>query len=1183
MQAIYNPSLVALSIAVAVLVSYTALSLAARVAAASPEHVWFWRVGGAIAMGIGIWSMHFIGMMAFSLPIVLRYNVATTLVSLGVAILTSGCAIGIAGGARLGWQRLAGGALLMGTGICAMHYSGMSAIQIVPMIAYDPVLVAASVVIAVAASFSALWLAFKLRDGHSWQLALRRLGAALIMGAAISGMHYTGMAASRFVSGAYCVGGIPIDNKGLALIIGLITVALLTIALITAVFDAHLQSKIAAQGQRLQEVNAQLQLQADKSRISEERLRQIADNIPAMIAYWDRDGICRFANQAHFDRVGLTPEQLIGMSLEEVFGPGRRSDQSFEASRRARIRAALNGERQLFDQSEVGADGVIRHWQTDYLPDWKGEQVMGFYALLVDITQRKIAEGRLVEQQARLATTSRMGEIGGWELDRDAAGPIWSDMVYRIHDLPVGEMPALEAALDFYPPEARGIVAGAVTAAFEQSKPFDFVMPFITAAGRHRWVRSIGEPQVVNGRCTRIIGAFQDVTEARKAEAALRTAKEAAEAANRAKSEFLANMSHEIRTPLNGVIGMTGLLLDTVLGPQQREYAEIVRSSGESLLALVNDILDFSKIEAGRLELESIEFNIQNVMEDAIDAVALRAAEKSLELRVDIEPATPRMFRGDPLRLRQILLNLLSNAIKFTSSGEVSLSLSTSAGPADSSQLLFTVRDTGIGIAADRINTLFAPFIQADNSTTRRFGGTGLGLSISKRLAEAMGGTIEVDSVTGQGSTFRFEILLRQCDAPLTSEVANQLAGLRVQIVVRQPSDRRILDRQLTPEGCSLTFASTAQEGLAQYHAMLAADRPPAAVVVDYELADHSGPWLAAAIRESGAPPPSFILLTSLSASVPDAETRLIDRVVTKPAKTAVLVRTLAELTQTGGPRTQRADIAPAALALSGMRILLAEDNPVNQKLATRLLQKLGAEVQVAVNGIEALQALRQSSFDAVLMDCQMPQMDGYEATRRIRGADAGVKNPHIPVIAVTAHAQAADRTKCLEAGMNDYLTKPINPAHLQQALTKALAPANQRAAARVAHDAAPLFDEPALLAKTDNDRAFARELIDMFVRSAQETLAQLTLSVGSGGDAETIRKLAHDLKGSAATACAAAVAACAANLERAAGTPQAIAAASSLDAAFALTIAEGARLGWCTLEAAGVPLRSSHIDVMVS
>jgi len=538
MPATYSSLLIALSVAVAVLVSYTALSLTARIAASSGRQVRFWLIGGAVAMGVGIWSMHFIGMMAMTLPITLRYNVTTTLVSLVVAIMTSGCALWTAGGAQLGWRRLGCGALFMGTGICAMHYSGMSAIPIIPTITYDPTLAAVSAAIAVVASFAALWLAFNLRTGRSWQKVFGRLGAALIMGAAISGMHYTGMAASRFSLGAYCVGGLPLDNQWLALVIGLITISLLTITLITTVFDAHLQSQSSSQAHRLQEVNAELQLQAGKSRTSEDRLRQIADSMPALIAYWDRNGICRFANHAHFDRLGLTPEQLVGMSFDQAFGSVLNDSPQTAEHRRARITAALRGERQLFDQSYLHADGTIRHSQCDYLPHLIDGEVMGFYALIVDITQRKIAEGRLAQQEARLATTSRMGEIGGWELDREAQGPIWSEMVYRIHDLPVGEMPALGTALAFYPPEVRGIVADGVRDGFEHGKPFDIVVPFVTAKGRHRWVRSIGEPQMVDGRCTRIVGAFQDVTEARQAEETLRVAKDAAEAANRPRVNF---------------------------------------------------------------------------------------------------------------------------------------------------------------------------------------------------------------------------------------------------------------------------------------------------------------------------------------------------------------------------------------------------------------------------------------------------------------------------------------------------------------------------------------------------------------------------------------------------------------------------------------------------------------------
>jgi PAS domain S-box-containing protein len=1176
MQAIYNPWLVALSVAVAVLVSYTALSLAARVAAVQARMARIWLLGGAVAMGIGIWSMHFIGMLAFSLPIALRYDVASTLWSLLVAILTSGCAIGIAGGTDLGWRRLAGGGLLMGSGIFIMHYGGMSAIRIQPAILYDPLLVAASGAIAFGASFAALWLAFHLRSGDSGRLAWGRLGAAVIMGMAISGMHYTGMAASRFSRGAFCVGGLPINNKWLASFIALITIALLAIALITAVFDRHLQSRVADEAQRLKELNKELQRQASnahsalrtlehfryaldqqatvavmdldgiityandrlsqisgfsneelvgkaigihrsgtlpaqfyeelwgtirdgrvwrgemsnskkdgdlywvntaivpfkddsgkvvqyvcisieitqrklaqdllaaqeiRSRSSEERLRQISDGLPAMIAYWDRDQICQFANQAHFKRLGLRPDQMVGRHFDVLFG-GERIDRQAAELRHARVLAALRGERQIFDHTVIAADGSMTHWQSEYLPHWNNGEVIGFYALIIDITARKIAEDSLAAQ-----------------------------------------------------------------------------------------------------------------------ELALRDAKEAAEAANRAKSEFLANMSHEIRTPLNGVIGMIGLLLDSPINDQQREYAEIVRSSGQSLLALINDILDFSKIEAGHLELEAIDFNLPSIIDDAVDAVALRAAEKNLELLVDVDPKMPQRWNGDPTRLRQVLLNLLSNAIKFTEQGEVGLTVSGTPTNHDHFELQFAVRDTGIGIAPERVSTLFAPFIQADSSTTRKFGGTGLGLSISQRLAEAMGGKIEVDSGLDKGSTFRLTLRLSQGKTAAPRTESNLLEGLSVLVVVAHPNNRQNLQRQLSWQGCELTFANDAEEGLRRYLSMLAADRPPAAVIFDYQQPKHSGAWLAASIRAANAPPASLILLTSLAITLATDEMRLMDRVIAKPAKAAVLIQALASLTGKAHSPMRSNSAAAGGPQFAGTRILVAEDNIVNQKLALRLLQRMGAEVTLAGNGVEALAALRDADFDAVFMDCQMPQMDGFEATRQLRNTPGLVRNPNVPVIALTANALATDKARCMAAGMNDYLTKPIDLTRLQQALAKALDAQGQRQA--MVGGPEILFDESAMLRNADDDREFARDLIGVFVTTALESMEHLVAAVRGGQDASVWRRLAHSIKGSAASVAAVAVARAAGELEGLAVESGCIVAADALVSAFDATLREWERSGW--------------------
>jgi two-component system, sensor histidine kinase and response regulator len=515
--------------------------------------------------------------------------------------------------------------------------------------------------------------------------------------------------------------------------------------------------------------------------------------------------------------------------------------------------------------------------------------------------------------------------------------------------------------------------------------------------------------------------------------------------------------------------------------------------------------------------------------------------------------------------VRQVLLNLLSNAVKFTDRGEVLLTLNLARTPEaptcePRADLRFAVRDSGIGIAPERVGTLFAPFTQADGSTTRKFGGTGLGLSISRRLAEAMGGSIAVESAVGSGSTFHFAVSLPPTAGVSPDGAADRLDDVSVLIVAEHALNRASLERLLTRRGCTVSLAITAQDGLARYRSMIAEDRTPAAVILDYHLPDQNGAWLAAAIRALPAPPASLILLTTLSTSLLEDVGRLVDRVLAKPAKPSVLIQAIGELTRAFRPAVPVGVVDAAPRNFSGMRVLLAEDNVVNQKLATRLLQQRGADVHVVGNGAEALRALSEADFDVVLMDCQMPEMDGYEATRRLRHWPGLVRNPHIPVVALTAHALATDRAKCLAAGMNDYLTKPVDPTRLQQALTQAML-SNDRRRAHI--ETAALFDEQAVLERTGNDTEFARELIALFVTSASETLARMGNALQSNADPGEIRRLAHSLKGSAATVAAAAVASRAADIERTTGDADLRAAVRLLMDAFDATVSEWQCAGW--------------------
>jgi PAS domain S-box-containing protein len=885
--------------------------------------------------------------------------------------------------------------------------------------------------------------------------------------------------------------------------------------------------------------------------------RQFADNFSVMLLIDPEGGAIIDANAAAVKFYGHTREQLLAMRIMDI---NTRSDDEV----RQDMASVKQGRGMRFEFQHRLSGGMLRDVEVSVSRIQFGGRP-ALHSIIHDVTARKQAEVALRVSRERLYQVITGTNVGVWDWKVPTGETVfngnWAEIIgYTLAELaPV----SIKTWIDRIHPDDATRSEKCLHEHFAgKTKLYDCDYRMRHKDGSWVWVQDRG--RVVewgrDGKPLRMTGTHLNITERKRHEDDLRKAMQEAEQLNEhlalqtekatamaakaemasaAKSEFLANMSHEIRTPMNGVIGMTGLLLDTELNDEQRRYAEVVRSSAESLLGLLNDILDFSKIEAGRLDLETLDFDLDTLLYDFAALLSGRVHDKGLEFICAVQPGMPVHLRGDPGRLRQVLLNLTGNAAKFTSKGEIVVQAGLLSEGSDHVRLRFSVRDTGIGIPADKLPILFQKFTQVDASTTRKYGGTGLGLAISKQLVELMGGQIGVDSTEGRGTECWFTVRLgRQAQPTPQDTLPAEIQGLHLLIADDNATNREVLRAQIHSWGMRVEEAVDGPAALCALHKARDAGDPFLVAIVDMRMPGMDGAALGRAVRsDDRLKDTHLVMMTSQDQRGQFKRMHEIgfDACLTKPVRVSDLCRCLSSvLTERAAGQNKR--LLPKQPSLREIRrgvvrILLAEDNITNQHVALGILKKLGLRADAVANGLEAVKALEAMPYDLVLMDVQMPEMNGLDATRQIRNTVSAVLRHDIPIIAMTANAMQSDRENCLAAGMSDFLAKPLTPQALARKLDQWLPkdPAGRDPAAPVnaESDSTPeiktaaasesqIFDSRGLMSRLMDDQNLAQIIIKAFLEDMPKQIDALRNYLAAG-DVDSALRQAHTIKGASA------------------------------------------------------------------